>query len=71
MLIAGIDLKEMLPVFPLDSELTELPAVAVWIQINPNASVKSSLFIIRLLPCKPDVSSRYLFPVWQKHPQAG
>ena len=57
MLIAGIDLKEMLPVFPLDNEFMGLPAVADWIKINPNASVKSSLFIIRLLPCMPDVSS--------------
>ena len=49
MLIVGIDLKEMLPVLPLDSEFTGLPAVADWIQMSPNASAKSSLFIIPLL----------------------
>ena len=49
MLIVGIDSKEMLPVFPLDSEFTGLPAVAAWVQITPNASAKISLLIILLL----------------------
>jgi len=51
MLIVGIDSKAIVPVLPLDSEFTGAPAMAVWVQMIPNVSAKSSLLIILLRLC--------------------